>query len=142
MNTTAIQSLSDKFYGLSQTKSLKAVSYLAMLAVAFVLFAVWQDATAMETTDIAAGSSEAGASAGEGITQGGAGTMILAEPVMWVLNFMNGTGGLLAALLGLLMTLYSAFVSKSLIGVLISVGIALCALYGPDILINFFGAVI
>ncbi len=145
MNTTAIQNrLSDKFYGLSQAKGMKAVSYVAMLAVAFVLFAVWQDVSAMDTETIAAGSStdEGGIAAGEGIEAGGAGTMILAEPVMWLLNFMNGTGGLLAALLGLLMTLYSAFVSKSLIGVLVSVGIALCALYGPDILINFFGAVI
>lgn len=142
MNTAAIQGLSDKFYNLSQAKGMKAISYFTMLAVAFMLFAAWQDASALETSEIANGSSEAGATAGEGIEAGGAGTMILAEPVMWLLNFMNGTGGLLAALLGLLMTLYSAFVSKSLIGVLISVGIALSALYGPDILINFFGAVI
>jgi hypothetical protein len=144
--TVAVQSgLSDKFYQLSQTKGVRAVSYVAMLAVTFVLFALWQDASALETDALAngsAGEEQGGGVAGEGIEIGGAGTMILAEPVMWLLNFMNGTGGLLAALLGLLMTLYSAFVSKSLVGVLVSVGIALCALYGPDILINFFGAVI
>src|SRR5690606_17941285 len=143
--TTAIQKgLSDKLFNLSQTKGLRAISYLAMIATAMVLFAVWQDAAALDTETLQDGSAqdEGGVAAGAGIEAGGAGTMILAEPVMWLLNFMNGTGGLLAALLGLLMTLYSAFVSKSLIGVLVSVGIALCALYGPDILINFFGAVI
>ena len=143
--TTAIQKgLSDKLFNLSQTKGLRAISYLAMIATAMVLFAVWQDAAALDTETLQDGSAqdEGGVAAGAGIEAGGAGTMILAEPVMWLLNFMNGTGGLLAALMGLLMTLYSAFVSKSLIGVLISVGIALVALYGPDILINFFGAVI
>lgn len=133
--TTLKQTAGDALFKLTNSRPAKIVSYVAMALVAVVLFAVFSEANALQ---IDASGNVTGGNNVDMDNGGG----ILNEPIAWLLNFMRGTGGLLAALLGLLMTLYSAFVSKSLIGAILSVGIALCALYGPDILISFFGAVI
>jgi len=133
--TTLTQKTGDALFQLANSRLGKAISYVALAVVSVVLFALMSDANALQ---IDASGNVTGGNNVDMDNGGG----ILNEPITWLLNFMRGTGGLLAALLGLLMTLYSAFVSKSLIGAILSVGIALCALYGPDILINFFGAVI
>ena len=134
--TTLTQKAGDALFQLADSRLGKAISYVALAVVAVVLFALMSEANALTVDSSGAVTSNSG---DVDMNNGGG---ILNEPITWLLNFMRGTGGLLAALLGLLMTLYSAFVSKSLIGAILSVGIALCALYGPDILINFFGAVI
>lgn len=134
--TTLTQKAGDALFQLADSRLGKAISYVALAVVAVVLFALMSEANALQVDSSGAVTSTSGT---VDMANGGG---ILNEPITWLLNFMRGTGGLLAALLGLLMTLYSAFVSKSLIGAILSVGIALCALYGPDILINFFGAVI
>ena len=134
--TTLTQKAGDALFQLADSRLGKAISYVALAVVAVVLFALMSEANALQVDSSGAVTSTSGT---VDMDNGGG---ILNEPITWLLNFMRGTGGLLAALLGLLMTLYSAFVSKSLIGAILSVGIALCALYGPDILINFFGAVI
>lgn len=134
--TTLTQKAGDALFQLADSRLGKAISYVALAVVAVVLFALMSEANALQVDSSGAVTSTGGT---VDMDNGGG---ILNEPITWLLNFMRGTGGLLAALLGLLMTLYSAFVSKSLIGAILSVGIALCALYGPDILINFFGAVI
>lgn len=133
--TTLTQKAGDALFQLADSRLGKAISYVALAVVAVVLFALMSEANALQidATGNVTGGKDVDMDNGGGI---------LNEPITWLLNFMRGTGGLLAALLGLLMTLYSAFVSKSLIGAILSVGIALCALYGPDILISFFGAVI
>lgn len=133
--TTLTQKAGDALFQLADSRVGKAISYVALAIVAVILFALMSEANALQ---IDASGNVTGGNNVDMDNGGG----ILNEPITWLLNFMRGTGGLLAALLGLLMTLYSAFVSKSLIGAILSVGIALCALYGPDILINFFGAVI
>lgn len=133
--TTLTQKAGDALFQLAYSRVGKAISYVALAIVAVILFALMSEANALQ---IDASGNVTGGNNVDMDNGGG----ILNEPITWLLNFMRGTGGLLAALLGLLMTLYSAFVSKSLIGAILSVGIALCALYGPDILINFFGAVI
>lgn len=134
--TTLKQSAGDVLHQMANSRVAKAVSYVAITVLAVIVFAFLNDANAL-TID-----ASGNVTSGSGDVDMDNGGGILNEPIAWLLNFMRGTGGLLAALLGLLMTLYSAFVSKSLIGAILSVGIALCALYGPDILINFFGAVI
>ena len=134
--TTLTQKAGDALFQLADSRLGKAISYVALAVVAVVLFALMSEANALQIDSSGAVTSTSGT---VDMNNGGG---ILNEPIVWLLNFMRSTGGLLAALLGLLMTLYSAFVSKSLIGAILSVGIALCALYGPDILIDFFGAVI
>ncbi|AMW80716.1 hypothetical protein AMD27_17520 (plasmid) [Acinetobacter sp. TGL-Y2] len=123
---------------LTQTKAFRFLNYVAMALVVTVLFAVMNNAMAIEESSLGTDLNATTGAAGDINTA----STVLGAPVNWLLKFMNGTGGLLAAMLGLLLTLYSAFVAKSLVGTILSVGIALVALYGPKVLMAFFGATI
>lgn len=68
------------------------------------------------------------------------GAAFLKDTVTWFVNFMKGYGGILAAMLGLVWTLYEAFIQKSLQGVAIAIGVSIIAVYGPTAIQAFFGA--
>lgn len=68
------------------------------------------------------------------------GGAFLKNTVDFFVSFMSGYGGLLAAMLGLVWTLYEAFVQKSLQGVAIAIGVSIIAVYGPAAVKTFFGA--
>ncbi|WP_436658751.1 hypothetical protein [Acinetobacter sp. P1(2025)] len=122
----------------TKTKAFRFASYVCLSLFVVTLFAMMNNALAIEESSLG---TDLNATTGEAGDVATAGT-VLGAPVNWLLTFMNGTGGLLAAMLGLLLTLYSAFVAKSLVGAILSVGIALVALYGPKVLMAFFGATI
>lgn len=69
-------------------------------------------------------------------------SLILSEPVVWLYNFMKGTGGLLIALISLTCALYSAIVTKSLMGVFVSLSVEILSHFFIDALFTFFGATI
>lgn len=123
---------------LKQTKAFRITSYVLLSLFAVSLFALLNQAMAIEESSLGTNLNATTGTAGDVNTA----STVLGAPVNWLLKFMNGTGGLLAAMLGLLLTLYSAFVAKSLVGAILSVGIALVALYGPKVLMAFFGATI
>lgn len=123
---------------LTQSKAFRFANYVVMSLVVVTLFAIMNNAMAIEESSLGTDLNAATGAAGDVNTA----STVLGAPVNWLLKFMNGTGGLLAAMLGLLLTLYSAFVAKSLVGTILSVGIALVALYGPKVLMAFFGATI
>lgn len=123
---------------LKQTKAFRITSYVLLSLFAVSLFALLNQAMAIEESTLGTNLNATTGAAGDVNTA----STVLGAPVNWLLKFMNGTGGLLAAMLGLLLTLYSAFVAKSLVGAILSVGIALVALYGPKVLMAFFGATI
>lgn len=125
---------------LKQTKAFRITSYVLLSLFAVSLFALLNQAMAIEESSLGTNLNPAGSTGGAGDVN--TASTVLGAPVNWLLKFMNGTGGLLAAMLGLLLTLYSAFVAKSLVGAILSVGIALVALYGPKVLMAFFGATI
>lgn len=72
----------------------------------------------------------------------GVGSNVLSEPIIWLYNFMKGTGGLLIALISLTCALYSAIVLKSLMGVFLSISVEIIGHYFIDAMFVFFGAVI
>lgn len=123
---------------IKQSKAVRFVSYVCLTLFVASLFAVLNQAMAIEESSLGTNLNATTGAAGDVNTA----STVLGAPVNWLLKFMNGTGGLLAAMLGLLLTLYSAFVAKSLVGAILSVGIALVALYGPKVLMAFFGATI
>lgn len=123
---------------LTQSKAFRFANYVVMSLVVAAVFAIMNQAMAIDETTLG---TDITVTNGNGGNVDSAST-ILGAPVNWLLKFMSGTGGLLAAMLGLLLTLYSAFVAKSLVGTILSVGIALVALYGPKVLMAFFGATI
>lgn len=123
---------------LKQTKAFRITSYVLLSLFAVSLFALLNQAMAISESSLGTNLNATTGAAGDVNTA----STVLGAPVNWLLKFMNGTGGLLAAMLGLLLTLYSAFVAKSLVGAILSVGIALVALYGPKVLMAFFGATI
>lgn len=69
-------------------------------------------------------------------------SLLLSEPTLWLYNFLKGTGGFLIALISLICGLYSAIVSKSLIGVMLSILVEVVAHFWIDAIFTFFGAVI
>lgn len=69
-------------------------------------------------------------------------SLLLSEPTLWLYNFLKGTGGLLIALISLTCGLYSAIVSKSLMGVMLSIIVEVVAHFGIDAMFVFFGATI
>lgn len=135
-----MQLVASKFnlQALTQSKAFRFTNYLVMSLVVVALFAVMNNAMAIDEASLGTNLDAPTGDAGDVETA----ATVLGAPVNWLLKFMNGTGGLLAAMLGLLLTLYSAFVAKSLVGTILSVGIALVALYGPKVLMAFFGATI
>lgn len=118
------------FAEFASSKAARLMSYVALLFTAIFLFTLLNDTNAITETQLknasAAGADKSGT--------------LLNTPVLWVINFLKGTGGLFAAVLAFVMTLYAAVVAKSLMGIVISIGIGIAAVFGPTILMSFFGA--
>lgn len=128
------------FVKLSLNQTMRKVSYFVALtfivALSYVLTIEIANAltvSATGTITAATGSQSTAAT----MTSGG---NVLQQPLFWLLNFLKGTGGLFAAVLALLFTIFEAFVRKNLVGAILSFAVALVALYGPGILTTFFGA--
>ncbi|MCK4083690.1 hypothetical protein HCY52_07665 [Acinetobacter radioresistens] len=136
-----MQLVAEKFnlQAFTQSKAFRFANYVVMSLVVVALFAIMNNAMAIEESSLGTDLNASGSGTAGDVNTA---STVLGAPVNWLLKFMNGTGGLLAAMLGLLLTLYSAFVAKSLVGTILSVGIALVALYGPKVLMAFFGATI
>lgn len=76
------------------------------------------------------------------IQDAGTASLLLSQPTLWLYNFLKGTGGLLIALISFTCGLYSAIVSKSLMGVMLSIIVEVIAHFWIDAIFVFFGAVI
>ena len=110
------------FADLVSSKAARLMSYITLAVVAVIMF------TAMNQLKTASGA---------GAEQSGT---VMNTPVLWVINFLKGTGGLFATVLAFVMTLYAAVIAKSLMGIIIAVGIGIAAVFGPSILMSIFGA--
>ena len=118
----------------------RKISYFAALALLVVIAYAFTIEFASALTVGTNGTITAGTgsqSTAATLTTGG---NVLQQPLYWLLNFLKGTGGLFAAVLALLFTIFEAFVRKNLVGAILSFAVALVALYGPGILTTFFGA--
>lgn len=113
-------------------KATRLVSYLSLVVFSVVAFAAMNESMAITQDQLEA-------DAGTGAENSGT---VLNVPVLWVINFLQGTGGLFATVVAFIMTLYAAIVAKSLMGIIIAVGIGIAAVFGPDILMSIFGAII
>ena len=66
-------------------------------------------------------------------------TNSLIVPVEWLVNFLEGTGGLFAAMCGLVIGLYAAVVNHSLWQVACSIVFEMVLHYMPPVLCMIFG---
>lgn len=117
---------------IASNKAARLMSYLTLAVVAVIMFAMVNDSSAITEANLKA-------VAGTGAEQSGT---VMNTPVLWVINFLKGTGGLFATVLAFVMTLYAAVIAKSLMGIVIAVGIGIAAVFGPAILMSIFGAAI
>ena len=117
---------------IASNKAARLMSYLTLAVVAVIMFAMVNDSSAITDANLKA-------AAGTGVEQSGT---VMNTPVLWVINFLKGTGGLFATVLAFVMTLYAAVIAKSLMGIVIAVGIGIAAVFGPAILMSIFGAAI
>ncbi|NNH79199.1 hypothetical protein HLH17_16400 [Acinetobacter sp. ANC 5380] len=113
-------------------KTTRLMSYLTLAVFSVIAFAAMNESMAITEADLA---NEAGTGAENSGT-------VLNTPVLWVINFLQGTGGLFATVVAFIMTLYAAIIAKSLMGIIIAVGIGIAAVFGPAILMSIFGAII
>jgi conjugal transfer pilus assembly protein TraA len=63
------------------------------------------------------------------------------EIVTWLKNMLEGSGGKFIAILGFAIALGSGLLKGSLTGIVFGLGLALSAVYGPNILSGMFSAV-
>jgi hypothetical protein len=122
----------------TQSKAFRFTNYALMLMSVIALYSVMNSALAINESDLGDNLGDTQEDAGDVTVAAG----ILGAPVNWLISFLSGTGGLLATVIALAFAVYSAIAAKSLAGVIICFGIALTAIYGPSILLAFFGAVI
>lgn len=113
-------------------KAARLMSYITLAVATVIMFAMINESMAITVTDLEGAS---GTGAGESGT-------VMNTPVLWVINFLEGTGGLFATVLAFVMTLYAAVIAKSLMGIIIAIGIGIAAVFGPAILMSIFGAII
>ena len=106
------------------------MSYITLAVVAVIMFTAMNESSAITEAQLKTAS-------GAGADQSGT---VMNTPVLWVINFLKGTGGLFATVLAFVMTLYAAVIAKSLMGIIIAVGIGIAAVFGPSILMSIFGA--
>ena len=116
------------------TKATRIVSYIALAVFAVVVFTSVNDTSAITMADLEAGDADTAGAENSG--------NVLNTPVLWTINFLEGTGGLFATIVAFIMTLYAAIIAKSLMGIIIAVGIGIAAVFGPAILMSIFGAII
>lgn len=122
------------FADLASKKATRLMSYITLAVVSVIMFAMMNESMAITDQQLAAPSSTSGSAADSGT--------VMNTPVLWVINFLKGTGGLFATVLAFVMTLYAAIVAKSLMGIIIAIGIGIAAVFGPAILMSIFGAII
>ena len=120
------------FADLVSSKAARLMSYITLAVVAVIMFAAMNESSAITEAQLKTAS-------GAGAEQSGT---VMNTPVLWVINFLKGTGGLFATVLAFVMTLYAAVIAKSLMGIVIAVGIGIAAVFGPAILMSIFGAAI
>lgn len=118
------------FADLVSSKAARLMSYITLAVVAVIMFAAMNESSAITEAQLKTAS-------GAGAEQSGT---VMNTPVLWVINFLKGTGGLFATVLAFVMTLYAAVIAKSLMGIIIAVGIGIAAVFGPSILMSIFGA--
>lgn len=121
------------FADLVSKKAARITSYITLAVFSVMMFVMVNESMAITTTDLA--STAAPATAADS-------SAVMNTPVLWVINFLEGTGGLFATVLAFVMTLYAAVIAKSLMGIVIAVGIGIAAVFGPAILMSIFGAAI
>ncbi|BBL22315.1 hypothetical protein [Acinetobacter radioresistens] len=113
-------------------KAARLMSYITLAVATVIMFAMINESMAISVTDLEGTS-------GTGAAESGT---VMNTPVLWVINFLEGTGGLFATVLAFVMTLYAAVIAKSLMGIIIAIGIGIAAVFGPAILMSIFGAII
>ena len=113
-------------------KATRIMSYITLAVFAVIFFSTVNQSSAI---------TEASLKLASGAGADNSGT-VMNTPVLWVINFLKGTGGLFATVLAFVMTLYAAVIAKSLMGIVIAVGIGIAAVFGPAILMSIFGAAI
>jgi hypothetical protein len=118
------------FADLLSSKAARLMSYITLALVAVVMFTAMNESSAITEAQLKTAS-------GAGADKSGT---VMNTPVLWVINFLKGTGGLFATVLAFVMTLYAAVIAKSLMGIIIAVGIGIAAVFGPAILMSIFGA--
>ena len=118
-------------------KATRIMSYITLAVFAVIIFSTVNQSSAI---------TEAGLKLASGTVYGTPlvdnSGKVMNTPVLWVINFLKGTGGLFATVLAFVMTLYAAVIAKSLMGIVIAVGIGIAAVFGPAILMSIFGAAI
>lgn len=120
------------FADLVSKKAARITSYITLAVFSVMMFAMVNESMAISAADLTQTS---------GVGAENSGT-VMNTPVLWVINFLEGTGGLFATVLAFVMTLYAAVIAKSLMGIVIAVGIGIAAVFGPAILMSIFGAAI
>lgn len=120
------------FADLVSKKAARITSYITLAVFSVMMFAMVNESMAISANDLTQTS---------GVGAENSGT-VMNTPVLWVINFLEGTGGLFATVLAFVMTLYAAVIAKSLMGIVIAVGIGIAAVFGPAILMSIFGAAI
>ena len=120
------------FMEIASNKAARIMSYVTLAVFAIIMFAMINDSSAITEASLKTAS-------GTGADKSGT---VMNTPVLWVINFLKGTGGLFATVLAFVMTLYAAVIAKSLMGIVIAVGIGIAAVFGPAILMSIFGAAI
>jgi hypothetical protein len=118
------------FSDLVSNKVARLMSYITLAVVAVVLFTAMNESSAITEAQLKTASTVGADNSGT----------VMNTPVLWVINFLKGTGGLFATVLAFVMTLYAAVIAKSLMGIIIAVGIGIAAVFGPAILMSIFGA--
>lgn len=118
------------FADLVSSKAARLMSYITLAVVAVIMFTAINESSAITEAQLKNAS-------GAGAENSGT---VMNTPVLWVINFLKGTGGLFATVLAFVMTLYAAVIAKSLMGIIIAVGIGIAAVFGPSILMSIFGA--
>ena len=120
------------FVDLASNKATRLMSYITLFVFSVIMFAMVNESSAITEASLKT-------AAGTGADNSGT---VMNTPVLWVINFLKGTGGLFATVLAFVMTLYAAVIAKSLMGIVIAVGIGIAAVFGPAILMSIFGAAI
>lgn len=120
------------FADLVSKKAARITSYITLAVFSVMMFAMVNESMAITAANLTQAS---------GVGAENSGT-VMNTPVLWVINFLEGTGGLFATVLAFVMTLYAAVIAKSLMGIVIAVGIGIAAVFGPAILMSIFGAAI
>ena len=118
------------FADLVSSKAARLMSYITLAVVAVIMFTAMNESSAITEAQLKTASSDGAENSGT----------VMNTPVLWVINFLKGTGGLFATVLAFVMTLYAAVIAKSLMGIIIAVGLGIAAVFGPSILMSIFGA--